>query len=146
MEPRSCVQQDMLSERCFATVSSLLKEGKKDRARIALRTKKLHDKQALQLESNILLLDERMSALETSAQQAELLAALRKANGAIKAMQQQAPLEEVERLLDENAEGAQYVVRVSRGSGGRALHAPQRVARCVCELACAEPGDAACVC
>ena len=104
------MQQDMLSDRSLQTVSDLLKEKKKDRALLALKKRKLHDRQALQLENNILLLDERMSALETSAQQADLIAALKKANGAIKAMQQQAPLEEVERLLDESSESAQYVV------------------------------------
>jgi hypothetical protein len=77
---------------------------------VALKKKKLHDKQALQVEHNILLLDERMVALETSAQQADLISALKAANGAIKQMQQQAPLEDVERLLSDNAESAEYVV------------------------------------
>lgn len=101
----------MLAQRATETVAQLLKGGKRDRALIALKKKKMHDKQALQLEHNILMLDERMVALETSVQQADLIGALKSANGAIKAMQRQMPLESVEQLLEDNADASQYVVR-----------------------------------
>ena len=67
--------------------------------------------QALQLENNILLLDERMAALETTTHQADLVGALKVATGAISAMQKQMPLEHVEQLLEDNAQAGQYVVR-----------------------------------
>lgn len=92
-------------------MQALLAAKRRDRAIVALKKKKLHDKQALQLEHNILLLDERMIALETTAQQADLVSALKAANGAIKQMQRQTPLEDVEKLLSNNAESAEYVVR-----------------------------------
>jgi hypothetical protein len=88
-----------------------LKEGRKDRALIALKKKKFHEMQALQLDRNMLMLDERVAALEATAQQADLITALKAANGAMKQMQKQMPLEDVEQLLQDNAEASHYVVR-----------------------------------
>ena len=105
------MQQDMLAERSVITVRALLEDGKRERAAIALKKKKLHEKQALQLENNILLLDERAAALETSSQQADLVGALKTATNAIRTVQRQMPLEDVERLMEDNATASQYVVR-----------------------------------
>lgn len=91
----------------------LLRDGKKDRALLALKKKKLHERNALQIDNNVLLLDERVAALETTAQQADLVGALKAANSAMQAMQSQLPLEDVEKLLQDNAEAAEYVVCVA---------------------------------
>ena len=121
------MQQDMLAERSHEIVNSLLKEGKRERALLALKKKKLHEKNALQIDNNILLLDERVAALETTAHQSDLMSALKAANGAIKAMQQQMPLDDVEKLLQDNAESAVYVVR-----------AHVQCMYFVCDVACCE--------
>jgi Snf7 len=117
------VQQDMLAERSLAAAAALLREGRRDRAAVALKKKKLHEKQALQLENNILLLDERAAALETSTQQADLVGTLKLATATIRAVQRQMPLEDVERLLEDSASAAQYVVRPVSHCVRRSAHA-----------------------
>lgn len=88
----------------------LLAANKRDRAKLALKKKKLHEGQALQIERYILRLDEQVVALETTAQQVDTVDALRTANKAIKAMQKQIPLEEIENLMEESAEANAYMV------------------------------------
>lgn len=91
-------------------MGELLAATRRDRAKLALKKKKLHELQALQIEKNILKLDEQVVALETTAQHVDTVDALRNANKAIKAMQKQIPLEEIENLMEESAEANAYMV------------------------------------
>jgi charged multivesicular body protein 6 len=93
-------------------VNELLRAQKRDRAKVALKKRKLHEAQALQLQRNMLKLDEQIIALETTAQQVDTIDALRIANKAVKAMQQQIPLEDIETLLQDTAEANAYVVSI----------------------------------
>jgi charged multivesicular body protein 6 len=88
-----------------------VKAQKRERARLALKKKKLHENQAMQLDKTILKLDEQVVVLETTAHQVDTVSALRVANQAMKAMQKQMPLESIEKLMQENAEASVYVVR-----------------------------------
>ena len=103
----------MLAERAFATVQQLLRSQRSDRALIALRKRKLHDNQVLHVETCILRIDEQLASVEGTSQQMAVVAALRTANGAIKQMQQQMRVEDIEKLMDESADAAAYLVCVS---------------------------------
>ena len=105
------VQQEQLVERSQDVVGELLRKKQRERALTALKKKKLHEKQALQLDQNILKLDEQVVALETTEQQVDTVSALRTANQAMKAMQNQMPLDAIEKLMQENEDAAEYVVR-----------------------------------
>lgn len=108
----SCaVQQEQLVERSQEVVGQLLRKKLRERALTALKKQKLHERQAMQLEQNILKLDEQVVALETTEQQVDTVSALRAANIAMKAMQQQMPLEAIEKLMQDNEDAAEYVVR-----------------------------------
>lgn len=107
------LQQEKLSEKSAIAVGHLLAANKRDRAKLALKKKKLHEGQALQIERYILRLDEQVVALETTAQQVDTVDALRTANKAIKAMQKQIPLEEIENLMEESAEANAYMEQVN---------------------------------
>lgn len=104
------MQQEKLAEKSAIVVGELLAAHKRDRAKLALKKKKLHELQALQIDQNILRLDEQVVALETTAQQVDTVDALRTANKAIKAMQKQISLEEIETLMGESAEANAYMV------------------------------------
>ena len=105
------MQQEQLVERSQDVVGELLRKKQRERALTALKKKKLHEKQALQLDQNILKLDEQVVALETTEQQVDTVSALRTANQAMKAMQNQMPLDAIEKLMQENEDAAEYVVR-----------------------------------
>eukprot|EP00892_Ulva_mutabilis_P007138 jgi/Ulvmu1/4797/UM020_0082.1 len=106
-------QQEQLAERSQNAVGDLLAASKRDRAKLALKKKKLHEAQAIQIDRYILKLDEQVVALETTAQQVDTVDALRTANRAIKSMQKQMPLEEIEQLMDETAEANTYMEQVN---------------------------------
>ena len=107
----SILQQEKLAERSQQAVAELLAANKRDRAKLALKKKKLHEMQVLNIDRNILKLEEQVVALETTAQQVDTVDALRTANKAIKAMQKQMPLGEIGQLLDESEEANVYMVR-----------------------------------
>jgi charged multivesicular body protein 6 len=110
------VQQEQLVARSQEVVGDLLRNKLRERALLALKKKKLHEKQVIQLDQNILKLDEQVVALETTEQQVDTVSALRTANQAMKAMQRQMPLNEIEKLMGENQEAAEYVVRLLKSS------------------------------
>lgn len=105
------VQQEQLVERSLEVVGELLRKKLRERALTALKKKKLHERQAMQLDQNILKIDEQVVALETTEQQVDIVSVLRTANQAMKTMQQQMPLDAVEKLMQENEDAAEYVVR-----------------------------------
>lgn len=105
------LQQETLSARSQETAAELVKKNLRDRALTALKKRKLHERQAMQLEQNILKIDEQTIALETTEQQVDTVSALKAANFAMKAMQQQMPLDSIEKLMEENEEASEYVVR-----------------------------------
>jgi hypothetical protein len=105
------VQQEQLVDRSQEVVGELLRKQQRERALTALKKKKLHEQQVIQLDQSILRLDEQVVALETTEQQVDTVSALRAANQAMKAMQLQIPLDEIEKLMGENQEAAEYVVR-----------------------------------
>lgn len=105
-------KQELLADRTLQTVKELLQAKRLDAARLALRKQKLHEQQYLQVSNYILRIDEQLVNVEISSQQADLVGVLRTANDAVKSIQRQMPLEEIEKLMDDTAESAQYVESV----------------------------------
>lgn len=107
------VQQELLATRAQDTAAQLLRAKHKDRALLALRKRKLHETQIAHIGNCVLRIDEQLVSLETSTQQVELVSVLKTANAAMKQIQSQVRVEDVERLMDDTAESAQYLVRAA---------------------------------
>ncbi|EFJ49034.1 hypothetical protein VOLCADRAFT_45980, partial [Volvox carteri f. nagariensis] len=88
--------------------SQLAREGRRDRALLVLRKKKLNEKQLSQLHGLILNVEEMLSNIETSKKQSVVFAALQSGTEALKQLQAQVKLEDVQRLLEDTAEARQY--------------------------------------
>ncbi|GIL92548.1 hypothetical protein Vretimale_18960 [Volvox reticuliferus] len=88
--------------------SQLAKEGRRDRALLVLKKKKLSEKQLVQLHGLILNVEEMLSSIEITKKQSAVFATLQSSTAALKQLQAQVKLEDVQRLLDDTAEAKQY--------------------------------------
>ncbi|GIL62523.1 hypothetical protein Vafri_16734 [Volvox africanus] len=88
--------------------SQLSKEGRRDRALLVLKKKKLSEKQLVQLHGLILNVEEMLSNIEIAKKQTNVFATLQSSTAALKQLQAQVKLEDVQRLLDDTAEAKQY--------------------------------------
>ncbi|KXZ47711.1 hypothetical protein GPECTOR_33g593 [Gonium pectorale] len=95
-------------ERHAEVARQLAAEGRRDRALLALRKKKLSEKQLAQLHGLILNVEEMLSNIEITKKQTTVFSALQQSNDALKQLQAQVKLEDVQRLLDDTAEAKQY--------------------------------------
>ncbi|GLI71320.1 hypothetical protein VaNZ11_016479 [Volvox africanus] len=88
--------------------SQLTKEGRRDRALLVLKKKKLSEKQLVQLHGLIINVAEMLSNIEMMKKQTAVFAALQSSTAALKQLQAQVKLEDVQRLLDDTTEAKQY--------------------------------------
>ncbi|KAG1670763.1 hypothetical protein FOA52_013990 [Chlamydomonas sp. UWO 241] len=95
----------------------LLKEGRKDRALLALKKKKLTLMQQTALSAHLLNLEGMLSNIETSKQQASLFKVLQDGNEQLKAMQKLVSVADVERLMEDTAEAQAYQDELNRALG-----------------------------
>ncbi|KAL4423087.1 hypothetical protein ABPG77_005892 [Micractinium sp. CCAP 211/92] len=95
-------------DREMGIAASLVAQGKKDRALLALKRKKLQEGQLAKLDAYLLNVEEMLGNLELTKNQQRLMAALKQGNTAMKEMQQAMPLEEVEKLMQDSADAKEY--------------------------------------
>ncbi|PNH08195.1 Vacuolar protein sorting-associated protein 20 2, partial [Tetrabaena socialis] len=95
-------------ERHGEVARQLAAEGRRDRALLALRKKKLSEKQLEQLHGLLLNVEGMLSNIETTKKQTAVFTALQQSNATLKQLQAQVRLEDVQRLLDDTAEARQY--------------------------------------
>ncbi|KAG2443282.1 hypothetical protein HYH02_009352 [Chlamydomonas schloesseri] len=100
-------------ERHAEVARQLAAEGRRDRALLALRKKKLSEKQLAGLHSLIMNVEEMLSNIETTKKQTAVFGALQQSNDALKQLQAQVKLEDVQRLLDDTAEAKAYQEELS---------------------------------
>lgn len=106
-------------ERHAEVARQLAGEGRRDRALLALKKKKLSEKQLVQLHTLIMNVEETLSTIETNKKQAMVFQALQKGNDALKQLQAQVKLEDVQQLLDDTAEAKAYQEELSALLGGQ---------------------------
>ncbi|PNW74212.1 hypothetical protein CHLRE_13g589700v5 [Chlamydomonas reinhardtii] len=100
-------------ERHAEVARQLAAEGRRDRALLALRKKKLSEKQLAGLHTLIINVEEMLSNIETTKKQTVVFGALQQSNDALKQLQAQVRLEDVQRLLDDTAEAKAYQEELS---------------------------------
>ncbi|KAG2492806.1 hypothetical protein HYH03_008966 [Edaphochlamys debaryana] len=100
-------------ERHGEVARQLAAEGRRDRALLALRKKKLSERQLGQLHSLIINVEEMLSNIESTKKQTAVFSALQQSNDALKQLQAQVKLEDVQRLLDDTAEAKAYQEELS---------------------------------
>ncbi|KAG2443408.1 hypothetical protein HXX76_001766 [Chlamydomonas incerta] len=101
-------------ERHGEVARQLAAEGRRDRALLALRKKKLSEKQLAGLHTLIMNVEEMLSNIETTKKQTVVFGALQQSNDALKQLQAQVKLEDVQRLLDDTAEAKAYQEELSQ--------------------------------
>ena len=84
-----------------AKAKALLGEGKRDRAKLALRMKKLRDKEADRIEAQLTSLQELLMGVERAEMTLRVVEGLKSGNEALKRLNALMPVEEVQRVLDE---------------------------------------------
>mmetsp|Transcript_11868 Transcript_11868/g.35517 ORF Transcript_11868/g.35517 Transcript_11868/m.35517 type:complete len:222 (-) Transcript_11868:514-1179(-) len=93
-----------LVERETAAARALVTAHHKERALLALKRRTLHQQQLSRLDAWQLNVEQVMSTMETSKQQAQLLAALKAGSAAVAELQREVTLADVEALMDSSAE------------------------------------------
>mmetsp|Transcript_9503 Transcript_9503/g.11825 ORF Transcript_9503/g.11825 Transcript_9503/m.11825 type:complete len:231 (-) Transcript_9503:119-811(-) len=83
---------------------ALMKEGKKDQAKLALRTKRYKEKHLENLDNQLFKLVQMVNNVEWAESQLEVIDGLKSGTEALKQLNELMPVEEVERIMDENAE------------------------------------------
>lgn len=91
----------------------LMKEGKKDRAIVVLRRRKLLEKQTRNADGKLEKVEELVMAMESSEMQKSVLESIESGTSALKKLQETMKLEDVEKLLEENREAIEYQEEVS---------------------------------
>ncbi|KAI7845086.1 hypothetical protein COHA_001451 [Chlorella ohadii] len=105
-QQRARIQGDIDRERQIA--KELIAQGRKDRALLALKRRKLQEGQAERLDGWLLNVQGMLLNIETTKSQQQLFTALKEGNKAMKEMQQAMPLEEVDKLMQDNADAKAY--------------------------------------
>jgi charged multivesicular body protein 6 len=88
--------------------SAFLKEKKTDRAKLCLRKKKYQEKLIENARNKILTVEQLISSIEEAESQAKVFSALKEGNAALKTLNEQVSIEDVERLMEETEEAVAY--------------------------------------
>jgi len=106
---------------------TLMKNGQKKRALLALRKKKYQEQLMEKTDSQLFNIEEMVNSIEFAAVSVKVFDALKQGNNVLQAINAEVSIEAVEKLMDESAEAIEY----------------QNVGRCVtlrrtsCDLSCA---------
>jgi charged multivesicular body protein 6 len=92
----------------------MLKEGKKDRAKLALQKKKFQENLIAKTEAKLLNIEELVNSVEFAKVQAEVFNALKVGNDALQKINSTMSIDEVEKLMDDTAEAIAYQEEISQ--------------------------------
>eukprot|EP00735_Rhodelphis_limneticus_P001991 TRINITY_DN12731_c0_g1::TRINITY_DN12731_c0_g1_i1::g.28704::m.28704 TRINITY_DN12731_c0_g1::TRINITY_DN12731_c0_g1_i1::g.28704 ORF type:complete len:223 (-),score=27.09,sp/P0C0A3/CHMP6_MOUSE/41.80/2e-37,Snf7/PF03357.16/4e-40,Snf7/PF03357.16/2.4e+03,PIG-S/PF10510.4/0.0013,PIG-S/PF10510.4/2e+03,Orthopox_A47/PF06334.6/0.0023,YliH/PF10799.3/0.076,DUF1269/PF06897.7/50,DUF1269/PF06897.7/2.5,MutS_III/PF05192.13/8.8 TRINITY_DN12731_c0_g1_i1:408-1076(-) len=82
----------------------LLKQGKRDRARLELKRKRYLEQQLSKLDEQMFSLENLVSSIETAQMNAKVLEGIKAGNEALKSIQQSMSIDEVEKVMEEAAD------------------------------------------
>lgn len=134
------VQAVMAREKEIAT--ALLKEGKKDKALLALRKRKQQGKLIEKTDEQILRMEELVNGVETAQRDKQVFEAVRIGTEALKEMQKETSIEEVEKLMQDTQEAMDYQKEVEAMLAGQISDVDEAAMESELEAMAAEMGVA----
>eukprot|EP00904_Undaria_pinnatifida_P012033 jgi/Undpi1/7960/HiC_scaffold_24.g10432.m1 len=96
----------------------MVKAGRKDRALLLLKVKKLKQDQADKASSQLLTVHQLMETIDWESQQLKVFNALKEGNLALQQLHEEMPLEKVEELMADTAENIAMEEEISKAIGG----------------------------
>ncbi|KAK2973194.1 hypothetical protein RJ640_009824 [Escallonia rubra] len=101
-------QLDGVIEAEKQAAKDLLREKKKERALLALKKKKVQEELLKQVDAWLIKVEQQLADIELTSKQKAVFESLKAGNDAIKAIQSEVNLEDVQKLMDDTAEAKAY--------------------------------------
>lgn len=101
-------QLDAVIEAEKQAAKDLLREKKKERALLALKKKKVQEDLLKQVDAWLVNVEQQLADIELSSKQKAVFESLKAGNNAMKAIQSEINLEDVQKLMDDTAEAKAY--------------------------------------
>lgn len=101
-------QLDAVIEAEKQAARDLIREKKKDRALLALKKKKAQEELLKQVDAWVINVEQQLADIELASKQKAVFDSLKAGNNAIKAIQNEINLEDVQKLMDDSAEAKAY--------------------------------------
>ncbi|XP_026444901.1 vacuolar protein sorting-associated protein 20 homolog 2-like isoform X2 [Papaver somniferum] len=102
------LQLEAVIEAEMKAARELIREKKKDRALLALKKKKTQEELLKQVDTWIMNVEQQLNDIELTSKQKAIFESLKAGNNAIKAIQGEINLDDVQKLMDDTAEAHTY--------------------------------------
>ncbi|MQM20166.1 hypothetical protein Taro_053181 [Colocasia esculenta] len=112
-------QLDAVIEAEKKAARELIREKKKDRALLALKKKKAQEELLKQVDAWLINVEQQLADIELANRQRDVFESLKSGNNAIKALQSEINLEDVQKLMDDTAEAKAYQDEINTMLGER---------------------------
>ena len=116
---RYTLQLDTISQREADTAKQLIRDGKKERAKLVLQRRRYQLSMREKAEAQLLNVEQLTSAIEWAAVSQQVVQALKDGNAVLQRLNAETSVEAVERLMDDTAEAVEEQQRVSELLGGQ---------------------------
>lgn len=112
-------QLDAVIEAEKQAARDLIREKRKDRALLALKKKKAQEELLKQVDAWLINVEQQLADIELTSKQKAVFESLKAGNNAIKAVQSEINLEDVQKLMDDTAEAKAYQDEINAVLGER---------------------------
>ena len=116
---RYTLQLDTVTQREADTAKQLIRDGKKDRAKLVLQRRRYQQSMRAKAEAQLLNVEQLTSAIEWAAVSQKVFQALQEGNVVLQRLNAETSVEAVERLMDDTTEAVDEQQRVSELLGGQ---------------------------
>ncbi|PKA53991.1 Vacuolar protein sorting-associated protein 20 like 2 [Apostasia shenzhenica] len=112
-------QLDIVIEAEKQAARDLIRQKKKDRALLALKKKKAQEELLKQVDTWLINVEQQLADIELASKQKAVFESLKAGNNAVKAIQSEINLEDVQKLMDDTAEAKAYQDEINAILGER---------------------------